>query len=228
MPDVFVFDAYGTLLDVGSPVRRLAGAIGPKSDALSALWRTKQLEYTWVRSLAGEYRDFEHITRDALTYSLQFLNIADDGFSDQLMEAYAAPDCYPEVKEALGTLKARGAKTAILSNGTPRMLKTATEAADIDMLLDAILSVDALGIYKTSPAAYRLATDFFGCGAPDISFQSSNRWDIAGAAAFGFKTVWINRLNMPDEYSELRPGRIVADLGELVRPRTAADANIDR
>jgi 2-haloacid dehalogenase len=215
MTDVFVFDAYGTLLDVSSPVRRFAGAIGPKSDALSALWRVKQLEYTWVRSLAGEYRDFELVTREALAYALEFLNIGDDGLSDRLMEAYAAPDCYPEVKEVLGGIKKRGAKTAILSNGTPGMLKTATEVAGIDKLLDAILSVDALGIYKTSPEAYRLATSFFGCGASDVSFQSSNRWDIAGAAAFGFKTVWINRLNMPDEYGDLKPERIVADLREL-------------
>ena len=228
MTDVFVFDAYGTLLDVGSPVRRLAGVIGPKSDALAALWRTKQLEYTWVRSLAGVYRDFEQVTRDALIYSLQFLNIADNGFSDQLMEAYAAPDCYPEVKDALGALKLRGAKTAILSNGTPGMLKTATEAAGIGDLLDATLSVDQLGVYKTSPTAYRLATDFFDCIAAEVSFQSSNRWDIAGAAAFGFHTVWINRTNMPDEYSDLKPGRIVADLAELVLPLTANNESARR
>jgi 2-haloacid dehalogenase len=221
MTDVFVFDAYGTLLDVGSPVRRLAGAIGPNSEALSALWRTKQLEYTWVRSLAGQYRDFQLVTRDALTYALQFLNITDDGVSDRLMEAYAAPDCYPEVKEALGSLRQQGKKTAILSNGTSEMLRTATQAAGIDRLFDAVLSVDALGIYKTNPAAYRLATDFFGCSASQISFQSSNRWDIAGAAAFGFKTVWINRLNMPDEYGDLKSDAVVAELGELVRLLTA-------
>jgi 2-haloacid dehalogenase len=125
-------------------------------------------------------------------------------------------DAYPEVAEVLASLKGRGARLAILSNGDPDMLDDAVRAAKLENLFDAVLSVTAAGVFKPAPAVYRLATERFGCGPGDISFQSSNRWDIAGAKAFGFHCVWINRTTAPDEYPDLRPDRVVRDLRGLL------------
>ncbi|MGI9508209.1 MAG: haloacid dehalogenase type II [Geminicoccaceae bacterium] len=197
--DACVFDAYGTLFDVHSAVGRLRGDVGPKADQLSQIWRTKQLEYTWLRSLMGEYRDFWQLTGDALDYALAATGVNPAPIRDRLMDAYLALDAYGEVPAMLGRLKAAGLKTAILSNGEPNMLEAAVNAAGLAGLLDEVLSVDVRRIYKPHPAVYQLAVDGLGVKADAIAFQSSNAWDVHGAAVFGFRPVWINRFAAPVE-----------------------------
>ncbi|MFN3721123.1 MAG: haloacid dehalogenase type II [Rhizobium rhizophilum] len=215
-PSAFVFDAYGTLFDVHAAVRRHAEAIGQDAQAFSDLWRVKQLEYTWVTSLMGQYRDFSLLTEDALDFCLARFPAVDRGLRADLLEAYSKLDCFAEVPDVLGRLRARGAKIAILSNGTSAMLEEAVAAAAIDHLVDDIFSVDALKIYKTAPAAYALVTSTYRIAAPDIAFQSSNRWDIAGAKAFGFNCHWINRSGAPDEYIDLPPDMVFSSLAGLM------------
>ncbi len=197
--DACVFDAYGTLFDVHSAVGRLRGDVGPKADELSQIWRTKQLEYTWLRSLMGEYKDFWHVTGDALDYALARTGVDPTNIRDRLMDAYLGLDAYPEVPAMLGKLKAAGLKTAILSNGEPNMLEAAVNAAGLGSLLDEVLSVDDLKIFKPDPSVYQLAVDRLGVKADSIAFQSSNAWDVHGASVFGFRPVWINRFGAPVE-----------------------------
>jgi 2-haloacid dehalogenase len=215
MKPFYVFDAYGTLFDVGSPVRGHAARVGDKSARLSELWRAKQLEYSWVLSLAGAYRNFESITADALDFALESLGIKDKALRADLLSAWKTPECFGDAPAALAQLKSKGVKLAILSNGTPSMLESAVTAAQIGHYFDAILSVDQLERFKTDPECYRLATRYFGCNPSEISFQSSNRWDIAGASVFGCHTVWINRSGAPDEYRGFGPDRVIRDLGGL-------------
>lgn len=213
MHAVYVFDAYGTLFDVHAAVRKFSGPIGPDADRLSALWRTKQLEYSWNRALSGRYRDFWQLTEDALRYAFAKVPSAPRDLAGDLLDAYRRLDAYPEVIDVLAALKRGGASTAILSNGSPAMLEMAVDAARIGELLDDVLSVDALATYKPAPAVYELVTTRFRVFADAVSFQSSNRWDIAGASAFGFRTVWINRTGEPDEYADMPP---LATLSSLV------------
>lgn len=211
----YVFDAYGTLFDVHSAVRRHAAALGDDHQAFSELWRVKQLEYTWVRSLAGCYRDFDVLTEDALDFCFARFPAIDRGLKPDLLDAYRCLDCFAEVPGVLAALKHKGARIAILSNGTPAMLAEATLAAGIGSLIDGVFSVDALKIYKTTPATYAMATDALGLVPAEIAFQSSNRWDIAGAKAFGFTCHWINRSGAPDEYAELAPDGVFSTLEGL-------------
>lgn len=212
----YVFDAYGTLFDVHAAVRRHARAIGPDAPALSDLWRVKQLEYTWVTSLMGQYRDFRALTEDALDFCLARFPGVDKGLRADLLDAYRKLDCFAEVSEVLETLRKTGARIAILSNGAPTMLDEAVAAAGIGHLIDDIFSVDPLKIYKTAPAAYALVTSTYKIAAPDIAFQSSNRWDIAGAKAFGFRCHWINRSGAPNEYADFAPDKVLSSLSGLV------------
>lgn len=212
---LYAFDAYGTLFDVHAAVAAHAQVIGPQAERLSELWRSKQLEYCFVRSLMGAYRDFESLTRDALLYAAARCGGLDPALIERLLAAYESLDAYPDVRPALEALKARGAKLAILSNGTPRMLASALAAGSLEDMFDDVLSVDALGIYKTAPAVYQLAASRFGLAPGEISFQSSNRWDIAGAARFGFRTIWVNRTGQPDEYADLPPAHMIAGLDEM-------------
>lgn len=215
-PKAYVFDAYGTLFDVHAAVRRHADALGPDAASFSDLWRVKQLEYTWVTSLMDQYRDFAALTEDALDFCLARFPSVDKGLKDALFDAYRRLDCFVEVPMVLSALRKTGAKIAILSNGTPRMLEEAVEAAGIGHLLDDVFSVDALKIYKTAPAAYALVTSAYRLAGPDIAFQSSNRWDIAGAKAFGFACHWINRSGAPEEYAVFPPDKVFASLEGLL------------
>jgi 2-haloacid dehalogenase len=215
MHAVYVFDAYGTLFDVHAAVRRYAAEIGPEADRLSALWRTKQLEYSWTRALAGRYRDFWALTEDALDHAFAKVPSAPRETREALLDAYSTLDAYPEVIDVLTTLRAAGAQTAILSNGSPAMLELAVRGARIGDLLDGVLSVDALAAYKPLPAVYELVTTRFRVFPDAVSFQSANRWDVAGATAFGFRTVWINRTGEPDEYADLPPAVTLASLRGL-------------
>jgi 2-haloacid dehalogenase len=193
-----VFDAYGTLFDVHSAVARLGARVGDRADNLSQLWRTKQLEYTWLRALMGRHADFWQVTGDALDYALARTGV-DTSLHEPLMQAYLALDAYSEVPEALRRLRAGGLKTAILSNGEPRMLGAAARSAGIAELLDAVLSVEEVGVFKPHPKVYQLAIDRLAVHPDQIAFQSSNAWDVSGAAAFGLRAVWINRQGMPPE-----------------------------
>lgn len=213
---VYVFDAYGTLFDVHSATMRNSVLVGPDAQRLSDLWRAKQLEYSWVYALMGAYRDFWSLTESALDVAAARIGGLTAEARQALLSAYLELSAYPEAESVLRELKARGAKTAILSNGSPDMLASAVEAGGLAGLLDATLSVDGLKTYKTDPRAYRLAQERFGVAPHEISFQSSNRWDIAGAAAFGFRAVWVNRTNGPDEYADFPPARRIADLSELL------------
>jgi 2-haloacid dehalogenase len=210
-----VFDAYGTLFDVHSAVVRHAAAVGPEAARLSELWRTKQLEYSWVLSLAERYEPFWILTDKALDYALARCASADPALKPLLLDAYRKLDAYPEVPAVLTALRERGYRTAILSNGDPGMLAEAVASAGIDSLLDAVLSVDAAKTFKTNPRAYQLALSAFDLKAPEIVFVSSNRWDVAGAAAFGFTAVWVNRAGLPDEYVGLDPMAVVQNLAGL-------------
>ncbi len=212
----FVFDAYGTLFDVHSAVARHRGRIGAEADRLSEIWRSKQLEYSWVLSLAGAYEPFWTLTDRALTYALARCPGVDAAVRPLLLAAYRRLDAYPEVPEVLRSLRARGMRTGILSNGDPGMLADAVASAGVVDLFDAVLSVDAAGVFKTDRRAYALVPAALGLAAAEIAFVSSNRWDVTGAAAFGFPCVWVNRLGLPDEYPDHRPVRAVASLSELV------------
>ena len=196
---VCIFDAYGTLFDVHSAVGRYRDRLADKADAVSATWRTKQLEYTWMRSLMQRYVDFWQVTGDGLDYALDAHGVDDAGLRADLMNAYLGLDCYAEVPDALLELKEAGVRTAILSNGSPRMLAAAVASSGLGAVLDAVLSVDKLGIYKPHPSVYQLALDAFDVGRREICFQSSNAWDAAAAATFGFHVAWVNRFAQAPE-----------------------------
>ncbi|HWT29995.1 MAG TPA: haloacid dehalogenase type II [Propylenella sp.] len=217
MPSIFVFDAYGTLFDVHAAVRSHADALGPEAAQLSALWRAKQLEYCWIRTLAGRYRDFWGLTVEALDFAFASFPAVDPAIKPKLLQAYRECDCYPEVPELIRSLKQQGKQLAILSNGTPDMLASAIAAARLDGCFDAVLSVDSIRAYKADPRVYDLATTHFRVYPDAISFQSSNRWDVAGAAAFGLRTVWINRTGAADEYADLPATAVLPSLDGLLR-----------
>ncbi len=216
MHHAFVFDAYGTLFDVHAAVRRHADAIGPDGQMLSEIWRAKQLEYSWVRTLMGAYADFWELTEQSLDYALKKVPSADPALRTKLLEAYWRLDCYPEVPSVLHTLKKSGARLAILSNGSREMLDAAVKSAALDEILDEVYSVDTVRRFKTDPSVYDMVTTDWRLYPEAISFQSSNRWDIAGATKAGFRTVWINRAGLPDEYADLPPKLILPSLEGLL------------
>ena len=194
-----VFDAYGTLFDVAAAAVQCRDALGDKADELSVLWRTRQLEYTWLRSLMQEYVEFWQVTGDGLDYAMAALGIEDDALRQRLMDIYMRLDAYPEVKDVLSALKAGGIKTAVLSNGSPEMLSSAVDNAGIADLLDDVFSVDSIGVYKPHPSVYQMAVDGLGVDAARICFMSSNAWDAAAGANFGYRVVWVNRFGQPQE-----------------------------
>jgi 2-haloacid dehalogenase len=211
-----VFDAYGTLFDVHAPVRRLAAEIGPKADELARLWRQKQLEYTWLRSLMGVHADFWKVTSEALEYALAAEGIDEPGLKDELMVLYLKLDAYADVSDALKMLRSRGMRLAILSNGSPSMLDAAVRHAGLDKLFEHVLSVEDVGIYKPSRRVYRLAMQKLALhDAPSICFVSANPWDAQGAAQFGFQSVRVDRFGRRDENLPGRPAALIPSLAEL-------------
>jgi 2-haloacid dehalogenase len=211
----FVFDAYGTLFNVHAAVARYRDAAGPDADRFSEIWRTKQLEYAWMLSAAGHYVDFWTLTERALDHAFARVPSVDRTLRADLLDCYFKLDAFPDARAALTALKAKGLRTAILSNGSPKMLAAAVGNAGIGGDLDAVLSVDTLRIYKPRMEVYALVTDAFKIAPADVAFVSSNRWDVMGATAFGFRCVWVNRANMPDEYPEFAPVRVVRELSAL-------------
>jgi len=210
-----VFDAYGTLFDVHSAVGRHRDRLGAKADAVSATWRTKQLQYTWLRSLMGKYIPFWQVTQDALDFAMQAHGVEDAQLRQDLCDAYLSLDCYAEVPQVLKTLREGGLQTAVLSNGSPDMLDAAVHSSGLDALLDASLSVDTIGIYKPDMRVYQIACDHFGLKPAQISFQSSNAWDAYAAASFGFQVAWCNRFGQARERLPDSPGAEMQTLTEL-------------
>lgn len=211
-----VFDAYGTLFDVHSAVSRHAAKVGEEATRLSEIWRAKQLEYSWVLSLAERYVPFWSLTEQALDYAFSRCPGVDLSLRPLLLDAYRSLDAYPDVKATLGALRAQGLRTGILSNGDPMMLSTAVASAGLSGELDAVLSVEEVKVFKTSPDAYHVALEALSLNADEIVFVSSNRWDIAGASAFGLIPIWVNRLNLPDEYPEFPPRAVIDSLKGLL------------
>jgi 2-haloacid dehalogenase len=215
---LYVFDAYGTLFNVHAAAERTKDAIGPAWQAFSQVWRTKHIEYSWHHCFTGKPATFWQLTERSLDYAAAATGVAlPPDLRGKLLACYRTLDAYPEVGEALAGLKAKGAKLAILSNGDPDMLDDAVRAAKLESVLDAAISVSTAGTFKPVMKVYQLVLDRFGGTPADVSFQSSNRWDIAAAKAFGFPCVWINRTGAPDEYPELPPDRVVRDLTGLLR-----------
>lgn len=210
-----VFDAYGTMFDVNAAAREEQSALGSDWEALADIWRTKQLQYTWLRSLQKRHVDFWTVTGDALDFALSTLGIDDDELRQRLMSLYLKLSAYPEVKAMLEDLQAMGIKCAILSNGSPKMLNAAVTNAGIANLLDGIYSVEEVGIYKPDPSVYQLAVDRLDVAADEISFQSSNSWDAYAAKAFGFNVVWCNRFGQADERLPGQPDGQIRDLSQL-------------
>ncbi|MCW5700460.1 MAG: haloacid dehalogenase type II [Rhodospirillales bacterium] len=210
-----VFDAYGTLFDFGAAAERCRDVLGDKVQQLTQIWRTKQLEYTWLRSLRGDYVDFWHVTGQGLDYALAALGIEDNALRTRLMELYFVLDAFPEVPEVLRTLKDSDFKTGILSNGSPSMLIAAVRRGGLESLLGPLISVDDVGIYKPHPSVYQLAVDRMNVPAEKICFLSANAWDAAGAAYFGLRVVWINRFGTPPEQLPGSPEAEIRTLSEL-------------
>jgi 2-haloacid dehalogenase len=213
-----VFDAYGTLLDVHAAVAAHAQRIGPEAPRLSEIWRQKQLEYSWVLSLAGRYEPFWTLTERALDYALARHPGIDTTLRPLLLDSYRHLDAYPDAAATLRDLRRAGRSTAILSNGDSAMLGQAVESAGLGPHLDFVLSVEAAGVFKTDPRSYALVKAALAVAPAETLFVSSNRWDVAGAAAFGFVPLWINRAGLPDEYPGLEPVATLGSLDELVRP----------
>jgi 2-haloacid dehalogenase len=211
----YVFDAYGTLFDVHAAVRKHADTVGADATTLSEVWRAKQLEYSWIRGMIGAYEDFWLLTEQALDFAFDKVPTANRSSRQALLDAYWTLDCYPEVPAALAELKANGAKLAILSNGSSDMLASAVKSAGLDKLFDSVISVDRLSTFTANRAVYEMVTEDFDMQAGEISYQSSNRWDVAAAVEFGFRTVWINRTSQPDEYRDFSPAMVLEDLGEF-------------
>jgi 2-haloacid dehalogenase len=212
---IFVFDAYGTLFDVHAAIARFRERAGPDADRMSEIWRAKQLEYTWTLTLAGHYVDFWTLTERALDYALARVPSVDKALKSKLLEAYFQLDAFPDARAALRALKAKGHQTGILSNGSPNMLKGAVDTAGIAGDLDAVLSVDVLKMFKPRPEVYRLVTDHFKCAPGDVTFVSSNRWDVMAGVSVGFTGLWVNRSKMPDEYRDFPPKQTLSDLNSL-------------
>lgn len=211
-----VFDAYGTLFDVASPVAKMAADLDGKGEELARRWRQTQLDYTWLRSLMGVHDDFWNVTRAALDQTLAALELTEAGLADELMALYLKLDAYPDAAEALKAIKGKSRRTAILSNGSPSMLDQAVRHAGLDKLLDQVLSVEDVGIYKPSRRVYRHAMQKLQIhDAPSICFVSGNGWDAQGAAHFGFQAVRLARRAEADEKLPGKPAARIASLTEL-------------
>jgi 2-haloacid dehalogenase len=210
--EICVFDAYGTLFDFNSAVARHRSVIGPKADALSEMWRTKQIQYTWLRNSMGVYAPFWQVTGEALDNCLATFGITDKSVREKLMSAYLALDPFPEVPAMLGKLADAGIRRAILTNGNPEMIDPMVKASGLADRFEAVLSVDAAKVFKVDPRTYQLVEARTGVKPDKVCFLSSNCWDAHGAAHFGFNVVWVNRGGAPDDNL---PGKIVTQVKDL-------------
>ena len=213
-----VFDAYGTLFDVNAAARIAANEPNRKIfkevwPSVSNIWRMKQLQYTWLRSMTEAYTDFWSITQNSLDFALETHKLQNDLLlKERLLALYWELQPYSEVSQMLKDLKESGITTAILSNGSPEMLSGAVKSSDLNDLIDEIISVETVKIFKPSARVYEQVENIIGCSKADVLFVSSNGWDIAGAAGFGFTTAWVNRLKDPIDRLPHKPMHIVEDL----------------
>jgi 2-haloacid dehalogenase len=210
-----VFDAYGTLLDFASATAGARDVLGDGWQPLSDLWRRKQLEYTWLRAAMGRHADFWRVTGEALDFALESLRLEVPGLRERLLEAYDRLEAHPDAAPALERLRAAGLRTAVLSNGTPRMLAAGTLNAGLAALLDQVLSVEEVGVFKPDERVYRLASDRLGLWPGELVFVSSNGWDVHGAKVAGLRVAWCNRSRQPRERLPGPPDAEVASLAEL-------------
>jgi 2-haloacid dehalogenase len=210
-----VFDAYGTIFDFASAAARCPDIPEDRRAALTALWRDKQLQYTWLRTLQGRYVDFWQVTGDALDFALDSLAIGKPRLRETLMELYRTLAAFPEVSDVLVSLRQSGFATAILSNGSPAMLDAAVSGAGLGGLFDAVLSADAVGVFKTHPKVYQYALDRLGLPASAVSFHSSNAWDAHAASDFGMRVVWCNRYGQRRERLPGSPDHEIRTLAQL-------------
>ena len=210
-----VFDAYGTLFDFASAAAGCRDALGDKVPALTAMWRDKQLQYSWLRGMQGLHADFWAVTGDALDYTLETLGLADPSLRERLMRLYLELQTFPEVPQVLRDLKAQGYQTAILSNGSPTMLEHVVQGSGLGGLLDHVISIEEVGVFKPSPRVYQCCVDRLGVAPGQIAFQSSNAWDAWAASAFGMRVVWCNRYGQRPERLPGNPDREIKSLAEL-------------
>ncbi len=222
-----VFDAYGTLFDVAAAARRVATEPGREAFAaqwpkIAEHWRLKQLQYSWLRAITGDYKQFWEVTEDGLDWALEAVGLhGDAGLRDRLLQLYWELEAYPEVPAMLRTLKNAGLKTAILSNGSPAMLGAAIHSAGIGEMLDASLSVEAVRVFKPADVVYDMVGNHFGCRKDEVLFVSSNGWDAGAAAGYGFRTAWVNRAGEPVDRLPATPDHVLSDLTPI--PDLAAD-----
>lgn len=213
-----VFDAYGTLFDVAAAARQAAAepgyeALAEKWPELASHWRLKQLQYTWLRAVSDAHCDFWDVTQDGLDWALEAVSLqGDDALRQRLLDLYWELQAYPEVPEMLKALKAGGLQTAILSNGSPPMLDGAVQSAGIREVLDDVLSVESVGVFKPHSRVYDLVQERFGCARNEVLFVSSNGWDAAGASGYGFVTAWVNRAGEPMDRLPWKPAHVLSDL----------------
>lgn len=218
MITTLIFDAYGTLFDVSAAARQGAtepgrGDFATRWPSLSAKWRQKQLQYSWLRAITGDHTDFWSVTKDGLDWALESEGLAGDvALRDRLLALYWQLSAFPEVPGMLATLKAAGMNTAILSNGSPEMLSGAVQSAGLSDVLDDVLSVESVGIFKPAPQVYDMVIQRFGCAKSHVLFVSSNGWDASAAAGYGFRTVWVNRAGEPMDRLPGRPDHVMPDL----------------
>lgn len=210
-----VFDAYGTLLDVASAAAGAQDVLGARWQPLADLWRQRQLQYSWLRALMGRHADFWTVTGDALDFALEALRIQEPGLRARLMDAYERLGPYPDAEATLRRLREGGLRTAILSNGSPRMLAAAARSARLDLHLDLVLSVEEVGVYKPHPSVYRLAVERLGVWPAEIVFVTANGWDAWGAKAGGLRVAWCNRAGLPRERLGEPPDAEVGTLADL-------------
>lgn len=215
-----IFDAYGTLFDVSAAARDAAGEPGAEALAdiwprLAAHWRTKQLQYSWLRAITGDHTDFWAVTQDGLDWAMAACDLHDDALRARLLQLYWELSAFPEVPAMLRALRKTGLSTAILSNGTPEMLEGAVRSAGLGPLLDDVLSVQSVGVFKPADAVYELVQARFGGRRDEVLFVSSNGWDVASASAFGFTTAWVNRASEPVDRLPGRPHHVLPDLTSI-------------
>jgi len=212
-----IFDAYGTLFDVNAAAREAAAQPGREALAkvwpkLAADWRSKQLEYTWLRAVAGQHCDFWQLTQDGLDWALKASKLDDEELREVLLALYWQLSAFSEVPQMLVDLKEKGLNTGVLSNGSPEMLEGAVSSAILTELLDAVLSVESVGVFKPHESVYDLVCAHFGCAKDEVLFVSSNGWDACAAAGYGFQTVWVNRAGAPIDRLYAKPHHILSDL----------------
>ena len=211
-----VFDAYGTLFDVNSAAAKCKEKLGSKWEGFANAWRTTQLEYTWLRSLMKKHKNFWEITEDSLDHTMEAFKIKKE-MRNELLDLYKKLSPYPEVKECLEELKNKKIIMAILSNGTPELLKGLVESNNIQNYFDNIFSIESVGVYKPDSRVYEMPIKQYGCKPENIYFMSSNTWDISGGGVFGYNAVWINRFNKAFDKLGYKPKFVINNLKELLK-----------